>query len=91
MTFTGNGFCNIIISLNYLPLFSCILITCGNPESFVRGGPTLITFFCLCGEGGSKYHYKRVIIGPPAKGPFKKTFRLQADDDPPLNAGLVAL
>ena len=23
--------------------------------------------FYLMGEGGSKYHYKRAIIGPPAK------------------------
>ena len=34
-----------------------------NPESFVRGGPVL---FCLWEVGWSKYHYKRVIIGPPA-------------------------
>ena len=34
---------------------------------------------------GSKQHYKRaIIIGPPA-------FRWCADDDPALNAGLVAL
>ena len=43
-----------------------------DPESFVRGDPTLTTFFyCfffLIDEGGgSMYHYKRAIIGPPAK------------------------
>ena len=48
------------------------VITCADPESFVRGGPNLITFFfffffsCL-GERGSEYHYKWAIISPPAK------------------------
>ena len=46
------------------------------------------------GEGGSKYHYKRVIIGPPAKrhlneDRFKMAFRWRADYNPTLNAGLV--
>ena len=42
--------------------------SCADPESFVRGGPTLKTFFR--GERGSKlnkYHYKRAIIDPRAK------------------------
>ena len=34
---------------------------------------------------GSKYNYKRAIVGPSAKR------HLNADDDPKLNAGLVAL
>ena len=34
-----------------------------DPESFVREGSTLTGFL----RGGSKYHYKRAIIGPPAK------------------------
>ena len=43
-----------------------------DPESFVREGPTLtmlffIYFFVWYGEGESKYHYKRAIIGPPGK------------------------
>ena len=47
-----------------------LIVMCGS-RNFVRGGPTL-TFlgFCyslLMGGGGSKYHYKRAIIGPPAK------------------------
>ena len=45
--------------------------TCADPESFVRGGPNLITFFCFFfswwGDRGSKYRYKWAIIGPPAK------------------------
>ena len=47
---------------------------CTDPESFVKGGPTLTTFclffFFFCTDevrGGSKYHYKQAIIGPPAK------------------------
>ena len=39
---------------------------------------------------GSKYHYKRAIIGPPAKRHLM-VFRWQADDGPTLNAGLVAM
>ena len=47
-----------------------------DPESFFRGGQTLTTFFCLficfvfLVDDGRKYpkpHYKRAIIGPPAK------------------------
>ena len=36
-------------------------LPCADPESFVRGGPTLTTFFfyffLLVDEGRSKYHY----------------------------------
>ena len=47
-------------------------ITCADPESFVIRGPIVMLFFLLFffswwGEGGSRYHYKRAIIGPPAK------------------------
>ena len=34
---------------------------------FFKGGPTLTTFFLMMGERVSKCHYKRDIIGPPAK------------------------
>ena len=50
-------------------------ITCGIPESFVRGGQNLMWFFLL--DRGSKYRFKWAIIGQPAKRH--------------LNAGLVAL
>ena len=37
---------------------------CADPESFVRGGPTL-KFFILEGrENPNKYHYKRAVIDP---------------------------
>ena len=37
---------------------------CEDPEIFVRGGPTLTTFFFQLMSGGeSKYHYKQAIIG----------------------------
>ena len=42
-----------------------IISTCVDPESFVRGGPALTVIFLLM--RGSKYHYERAIIGPPAK------------------------
>ena len=42
--------------------------TCADPESFVRGGPTLtVFFFQIMRERGSKYHLELVIMGPPAK------------------------
>ena len=67
--------------------------TCADPESFVRGGPTLTTFFFLSfyfdEGGGSEYHYKRGIVGPPAKRHLV-AFRWRVDDGPTLNAGLVA-
>ena len=45
-----------------------VLFTCAGSESFVRGGPTLTTLFLFDeGREWSKYHYKRAIIGPPAK------------------------
>ena len=42
--------------------------TSADPDSIVRGGPTLTTcFFNRRGEGGLKYHYKHAYYGPPAK------------------------
>ena len=42
--------------------------SCADPESFVRGGPTLTPFFFgWWGKGGSKYYYKRANNGPSAK------------------------
>ena len=63
---------------------------CADPESFVRGGPTL-TIFLDGRDNPSKYHYKRTIIGPPAKRHLYMAFRWRADNGPKLNAGLVAL
>ena len=51
---------------------------CGDPESFVREGPNMTTFFYDKGREDPIYHYKRA-------------FRWRADDGPILNAGLVAL
>ena len=44
---------------------------CVHPESFATGGPTL-TRFCFVlffdkGRKDPKYHYKRAIVGLPAK------------------------
>ena len=49
---------------------NCVDESMRNPESFVRGGPTLtfFSFFFRSDEGrGYKYHKKQAIIGPPAK------------------------
>ena len=37
---------------------------CPDPESYVRGGPTLTLTFFYLREGGSKYHYRRADNGP---------------------------
>ena len=65
-----------------------------DPESFVRGGLTLTTFFFAVffvdkGEEGLVYHYKRAIVGLPEKRHL--AFLWWADDVPTLNAGLAAL
>ena len=48
--------------------------TWADPESFARGGKTLITIFYMSGE-----RIMRAIIGPPAKRHLM-AFHLQADD-----------
>ena len=65
-------------------LFTCN--TCANTERFVRGGPTLTPLFSLMRGGVKKFHYKRAIIGPPAKA-----FCWRADNGPTLDAGFVVL
>ena len=62
----------VLIEKTLMHIFSKIRLfevqPCADPESYARGGPTLTTFFwLLLGEGGSKYHYKRTIIGQPVK------------------------
>ena len=52
-------------------LFACFihipLVLYADPESFVRGVSSFGNVFLVYeGSGGSKYHYKRAIIGPPA-------------------------
>ena len=77
-------------------------VTCADLEDFVRGGPTLTTFFFFFfwgggfvfffswwEIGGSKYHYKRAMIGPAAKRHFNYV-RWHAEDGPTMNAGSVA-
>ena len=63
---------------------------CADPESFVRGGPTLTGFFCCCFlvDEGRKDPDKRVIICPPAKRHLNG-FWLACHCWPTLNAGLV--
>ena len=43
-----------------------------------------VCFFSCLGEGGSKYHYKRAIIGPPAKRHLNGV-PWRADDGPKVN------
>ena len=81
-------------------LHRCTDWSFADPESFVRGGPSLTTFFSYFsyfsfiswwGEGGSKYHHKRAIISLPEKCNLNGAFRWLADDGPTMNAVLVAL
>ena len=65
-----------------------------DPESFVRGGPTLTRFYCCCFLEGrddpSKYHNERAIIGSPAKRHLNGV-SLPCRLWPKLNADFVAL
>ena len=57
---------------------------CADPESYVRGGPTL-TF--LVDEGRED---QNTTIEGPSSARQRNTFRWRADNGPTLNAGLVA-
>ena len=59
----------MVIMFPYI-VFSTLMwqMVCADPESFVRGSYfDNVFFYSWWGEGWSKYHYKRAIIGPPAK------------------------
>ena len=56
---------------------------CADPESYVRGGPTLI----FVDEGREN---QNTTIGGPSSAHQRNAFRWQADNGPTLNAGLVA-
>ena len=65
---------------------------CADPESFVRGGPTLTPFFFSLMRGGRIQI--PLLVGhqwPASETPYKWRFTGGADDDPTLNARLVAL
>ena len=67
---------------------------CANPESFVRGGPTLTTFFvCFFVDDGREVP-NTTISGPSSarqRNAVEIAFCWRADNGPPLNAGLIAL
>ena len=58
---------------------------CRDPESYVRGGPTL-TFF-LVDEGREDQNTTK---GGPSSARQRNTFHWRADNGPTLNAGLEA-
>ena len=63
-----------------------------DPESFVRGGPTLTTLFFLVDDRIQiPPFYKRANASPPALNGIKMAFHWRAVDGPTLNAGLVNL
>ena len=57
---------------------------CADPESYVRGGPTLIF---LVDEGRED---QNTTIGGPSSARQRNAFCWRADNGPTLNAGLVA-
>ena len=58
--------------------------SCADPESFVRGGPTLTTIFF-------PFFKKNGPSSTRQQNAIDMAFRWRADDGSPLNAGLVAL
>ena len=71
--------------------------SCADPESFVRGGPTLTAFFfsfffSLMRGGRTQIPLLAGHQRPVSETPFKWRFAdWRADDGPTMNAGLVAL
>ena len=72
----------------------CVCGQCANPESFVRGAPTLPTFvFCFLDNDGSE-DPNNTKIGPSSarqRNATKMALRWRYDKGPTLKAGLVAL
>ena len=67
-------------------------MTCADPESFDRGGPTLMGFFFLLDEG--REDPNTTLSGPSwthQLNAIKSVIHLRADDCPTLNAGLAQL
>ena len=63
--------------------------TCADPEKKFWESLTLPSSFKLM--RGSKYHFKRAIIGPPAKRHLKRRFAGVPINGPTLNTDWVAL
>ena len=64
--------------------------SCADPESFIRGGPTLTTFSFSRGREAQN----TIIRGPTSahqRNAIKMAFRWSADDGPTLIVDLVAL
>ena len=68
-------------------------------ETFVRGGPTLTTFFYFFFISFISFNERRNYLNASKSGPssarqrnaIQMVFRWRADDGPTLNSGLVAL
>ena len=76
----------------------CVLVTpkcvsCAYAESFVRGGPHLITFILFLVDGGIEVPHTAINRPPSARqrNAIEMAFCWLAGAGPTLNAGLVAL
>ena len=67
---------------------SNVSFPCADPESFVRGGPTLTTFFFSSLEDPKTT--KSGSRSARQRNANLMAFRLRVNGDPTLNAGLVA-
>ena len=67
-----------------------LVCTCGDPESFVRGGPNLTRFFL---DEGREDPNTPISRPSSARQPntIETAFHWRADGGPTLNAGLLAL
>ena len=78
----------MVLNLNEVSLLDHPSYTCGDPESFVRGGPTLTRFFFF-------FFFFSLMRGRrnqiPLLAGHSQPASERADDGPTLNAGMVAL
>ena len=78
-----NNYVTFSLILPYMDRFG--YCSCADPDSFVRGGPTLTFFFVLFFCFVFKF-----MRGNMIQIALKATFRCRADDGQTLNAVLVA-
>ena len=79
----------LIYKITCEPIYIIIREACADPGSFASGGPTLMfKFFCVSGEDPNST--KSGLSSASQQNAIYMAFHWLADDDPTLNADLVA-